>query len=243
MRADVRFTIPEAGSTDLDGTVAVVVDVLRATSTLTTALARGARAVYPAASIDEALRLSQSLGREDTLLCGERKGLKIEGYDLGNSPLEFTEEAVEGKRLIMNTTNGTRAFLAVEDAETVLALSFLNLGAVAEAVLRQAPRRLLVLCSGREDVFALEDAVCAGALLQRVENGGMELELGDGARAAKALAGAQTVSADFLGSTEAGAALREVGLGDDLAWCASVDVLKAVPVLRERALVLLAREG
>jgi 2-phosphosulfolactate phosphatase len=241
MRADVRFTLPDAGFTDLGGATAVVVDVLRATSTLTTALSRGARAVYPSASTEDALRLAQSLGREDTLLCGERKGLRIEGYDLGNSPTEYTPEVVEGKRLIMNTTNGTRALLAAEDADAVLAMSFLNVGAVAAAV-RDA-ERVVVVCAGREGAFALEDAVCAGLLLRRLREEGEELAAGDGARAALELAGAFEPTEAFLASTLAGKALVEAGLGDDLAWCAGLDTLDLVPALKERALIPLPAPG
>lgn len=241
MRVEVRFTLHEVDAADLDGATAVVVDVLRATTTLTTALSRGARAIFPSASTEDALRLAQSLGREDTLLCGERKGLRIEGYDLGNSPLEYTRETVEGKRLIMNTTNGTRAFLAVEDADEVVALSLLNLGAVASEV-RDADR-LLVVCAGREGAFALEDAVCAGLLVERLQEGGVELDLDDGGRAALSLARSFHVSERFLVETEAGRALVEAGLGDDLAWCARVDALTLVPVLKERALVAASEAG
>jgi 2-phosphosulfolactate phosphatase len=236
MRADVRFTLPEAGFEDLTGVTAVVVDVIRATTTLTTALSHGARAVLPAASTEDALRLAQSLGREDTLLCGERKGLRIEGYDLGNSPLEYSRDVVEDKRLVMNTTNGTRALLAVEDAEAVLALSILNLSAVAAAV-RDADR-LLVQCAGREGAFALEDAVCAGHLLKRLEEAGVEIEAADGARAARVLADSFHLDEAFLASTRGGVTVAEVGLGADLEWCARLDSVDAVPVLQDRALVL-----
>lgn len=238
MRVEVRFTIPEAASVDLAGATAVVVDVLRATTTLTTALSRGARAVFPAASTEDALRLAQSLGREDTLLCGERKGLRIEGYDLGNSPREYTRETVEGKRLIMNTTNGTRAFLAAEDADAVVALSFLNLGAVASEV--RDRERLLILCAGREDTFALEDAVCAGLLLERLREDGVEVDPDDGARAALSLVRGHEVSEAFLASTQAGKALLAAGLGEDLEWCARLDALTVVPAMKDRTLVSLS---
>ncbi|HSG49788.1 MAG TPA: 2-phosphosulfolactate phosphatase [Longimicrobiales bacterium] len=241
MRVEVRFTIPEAASADLIGATAVVVDVLRATTTLTTALSHGARAVFPAASTEDALRLAQSLGREDTLLCGERKGLRIEGYDLGNSPREYARETVEGKRLIMNTTNGTRAFLAVEDADAVVALSFLNLGAVASEV--RDREHLLILCAGREDAFALEDAVCAGLLLQRLQEEGVEVDPDDGARAALSLARSHEVSEAFLASTQAGQALNAAGLGGDLEWCARVDALATVPAMKDRTLAPLSAQG
>ncbi|MEJ2540601.1 MAG: 2-phosphosulfolactate phosphatase [Gemmatimonadota bacterium] len=241
MKVDVRFTIPELDAGELNGATAVVVDVVRATTTLTTALARGAGAVFPAASAEEAIRLLQSLGREDTLLCGERKGLRPEGYDLGNSPSEFTDEVVAGKRLIMNTTNGTRALRAVEDASRVVAAAFVNLGAVAEAIASE--ERVLVVCAGRNDRFALEDAACAGALLLRLRDSGVELDAGDAARSAMTLAAEQPLDRAFLASTHAGRALAAVDLEEDLGPCAEMDVLPVVPVFRDRMVTLQETPG
>lgn len=235
MRVQVRFTIPELRATDLAGVHAVVVDVIRATSTTAAALANGARAIFPAASTEDALRLAQSLGREDTLLCGERRGLPIEGYDLGNSPDEFTRAVVEDKRLIMNTTNGTRAFLAVEDADRVFAASFLNLSAVVSG-LAGAPS-LLILCAGREDTFALEDALCAGAILHRLAETGVALDMDDAAWAAWSISKGVEVNESLLAFAAAGKALAEVGLGSDLAACARVDAVHVLPELRDRSLV------
>lgn len=243
MEAEVRFTIPELDAGELAGATAVVVDVLRATTTVVTALSAGARAIIPAASTEDALRLVQSLGREDTLLCGERKGLRIEGYDLGNSPRDFTAEVVRGKRLVMNTTNGTRTFLAVEAADRVLAAAFLNMTAVVEAVAHGGSERLLVACAGREDAFALEDALCAGVLLLRLRERGVPLVLDDAARAAVALAEVREPDADFLASTAGGRDLVEAGLGEDLPFCARLDGETVVPVLRERSLVALDPGG
>jgi len=236
MKVDVRFTVPELDSGELNGTTAVVVDVVRATTTLTAALAQGAGAVFPAESAEEAIRLLQSLGREDTLLCGERKGVRPEGYDLGNSPSEFTADVVKGKRLIMATTNGTRALRAVEDADRVVAAAFVNLGAVAKAI--AGDDRVLVVCAGRSDQFALEDAACAGALLLRLQDEGVALEPGDGARSAMTLAGAQPLDRDFLASTRAGRLLVDVDLAADLEWCARLDTLPVVPVFEDRAVTL-----
>lgn len=234
MRADVYWTVAEAEEAGVGSAVtAVVIDVLRATSTIVAALASGARAIYPTASPEEAIKLAQSLGRDDTLLCGERRGLKVEGYDLGNSPREFTPDVVAGKRLVMSTTNGTRALQAVQHADRVLVASFLNLGAAAAAV-SQAPA-VAVVCAGREDLFSLDDAVCAGALLRRLEaavKGGIAFN--DAGRAAMALASATRVDASFLAETDAGRALAEIGLEADLEACAQVDRHGIVPEMHER---------
>jgi 2-phosphosulfolactate phosphatase len=237
MKIDAYFTTAEVDPSALAEATVVVVDVLRATTTIVEALANGARGIYPTPSTEEAVRLAHSLGREDTLLCGERKGEKIQGFDLGNSPREFTHEAVSGKRLVMSTTNGTRALDAAQGGARLLACAFTNLSAVAR---RLGPeRRVVVICAGRENRFAIEDALCAGHLIDRLAKGGAEEpHLNDAARAARVLAGARKPTKRFLALTDAGRALVEVGLGEDLDVCAQVDRHHVVAEMRDRAIVL-----
>lgn len=238
MSVSTRFHAAEAERSELQGRTAVVIDVIRATSTIVAALAGGARAIYPTVSTEGAIELANSLGREDTLLCGERKGLKVEGFDLGNSPGEYTPERVEGKRLVMSTTNGTRAFLAAEGAERVLAASFLNLGAVARSLQETDAGALVLVCAGKESRFSLDDALCAGYLLRELvaARGGSGLELDDASRAALALAGSFDVDAELLEGTAAGAALVEVGLAEDLETCARRDRHDLVPFMNDRVI-------
>lgn len=234
---DVYLSPAEVGEAAVEGRVAVVIDVIRATTTMVEALANGARAIIPTASTEEAVKLASSLGRADTLLCGERKGLKVEGFDLGNSPAEFTADVVRGKQLVMSTTNGTRAFMAAEDSARVLAACFLNLSAVS-AALREEDN-LLMICAGKEDRFSLDDALCAGNLIRTLGNlDPTELILNDAARMALDLSLAHPVDAEFLASTAAGKALVEVGLESDLELCASLDRYSLVPEMRERRIGL-----
>ena len=151
---------------DLRETVCVVFDVLRATSTMVTALGNGAAGILPLAEIAEALSLRQR--RPEVLLAGERDGVRIgghltggRGFDLGNSPREFTAEAVGGRTIATTTTNGTRALRACAPAATVLLGSFLNLRATAEFIERQHPPHLLLVCSGTLDQAAYEDVLGA----------------------------------------------------------------------------------
>lgn len=234
---DVFLSPAEVDESAVEGRVAVVIDVIRATTTMVEALANGARAIIPTASTEEAVKLASSLGRKETLLCGERKGMKVQGFDLGNSPSEFAPNVVGGKQLVMSTTNGTRAFLAAEDSHRVLAASFLNLSAVVKAVREEVD--LLFICAGKEDRFSLDDALCAGYLIERLE----QLEpagftLNDAARMVRGLASLHEVDAGFLASTAAGRALVEVGLERDLEVCASLDRYSLVPEMRDRTIGL-----
>jgi 2-phosphosulfolactate phosphatase len=233
VKASVFFSFREAEGQVLQDQTAVVIDVLRATSTIVAALAAGAEAIYPVVSIEDAMKLATSLGRKDALLAGERRGHPVEGFDLGNSPSEFTPESVGGKRVVMSTTNGTAALVAAAGADRVLVCSFVNVSAVAEAV--AGVERLALVCAGREGRYSLDDALCAGILLLRLTAKlGAALELEDGGRTALALATLYAPHPDFLLTTSSGAALAEIGLGEDVRWCAREDVFDLVPELSDR---------
>lgn len=234
MRIDTFFAPGEVDPALLGGRPAVVIDIVRATSVMVEALANGARAIYPTVATEDAVRLAHSLGREDTLLCGERKGLRVDGFDLGNSPREFLPEVVRGKRLVMSTTNGTRAFLAAAGATRVYAASLLNLSAVARQVADE--EGVAVVCAGRENRFAIDDAVCAGLLLDAVLElrEGRESRLDDASRAALALARGVTPDAEFFRGTAAGWALVEIGLEEDLPFVALRDRHALVPEMHDR---------
>jgi 2-phosphosulfolactate phosphatase len=243
MNIEVFFSPVVGQEVAVEGRTAVVIDVIRATSCMVEAMANGARTIFPTVSAENAIKLASDLGREDTLLCGERKGVMIEGFDLGNSPSEFTIEVVEGKQLVMSTTNGTRAFLAVESAERVLAASFLNISAVAQALSDVSD--LVVVCAGRANRFSLDDALCAGHLITKVLDGrksepllDVEPELNDGARMVLDLAEKYEPTEEFLRSTLSGKALQEVGFDSDLALCATLDKHTVVPQMKERRIEL-----
>ena len=254
MKATVFFTFGEVDGHDLHDRTAVVIDVLRATSTMIGALAAGAEAIYPVVSVEDAIKLVTSLGRAgprtpragghaergETLLAGERRGLAIEGFDLGNSPPEFTAAAVAGKRVVMSTTNGTAALVAASGAERVLVAAFVNLAAVVAAV--EGAERLAVVCAGRDGRFSIDDALCAGMLVSRLADRlGGALELEDAGRAALALASSYAPDVDFLLHSASGAALAAIGLEEDVRWCARADVFDLVPELSDR--VIRSRHG
>lgn len=237
MKLDVFLTPGELGSPDTAERTVVIIDVLRASSSIVEALGSGARTIFPVSSIEEALRLANTLGREEVLLCGERKCLPIDGFDLGNSPREFTRERVAGKTLVMSTTNGTTAMAATAGAARVLVASLLNLSAVVDELVR-AETDPVLLCSGRERHFGLEDAVCAGEIVSRVMAAReAEWRLNDGAVAALALAREFGSGAELFRRTAAGQGIVAAGLEEDLAFCAQVDRHSIVPVLQDRQIV------
>jgi 2-phosphosulfolactate phosphatase len=231
VRVDVAFTPAEARSA-LAGRTVVVIDVLRATSTIVEALVNGARTVLPAPTVEDAARKADQLGRDAILLCGERDAEPIRGFHLGNSPLEFTADRVGGRTLVMTTTNGTAALLAAAGAHRCYVASLLNAEATALRLAGEGADTLL-LCAGREGGFALEDAVCAGRIARSLQQRVGRLQGNDALRAALRLS-RSAPTARTLGRTAAGTRLRAIGRDDDVAFCARENLYDVVPVLEEQ---------
>ncbi len=210
------------------GGCAVVMDVLRATTTMVHALAAGCLSIRPCGNPDDARRLARELPGP-VLLAGERDGLPLPGFDLGNSPGHFTTARCRGTTLVMSTTNGTRAVLHAAAAERVLIAAFVNLGAVGE-LLRRERRPLHVLCAGDLGNVALEDVLLAGAIVERVADEGTTLN--DAARLA--WAAWRQHAHDAAAAFEAGAGgvrLRALGYDEDIRAAARVDAFADVPEL------------
>ena len=215
MRIDVAFTPGEGLAA---ASLAIVVDVLRATSTIAQALAAGYERVLCAAEVDEAMRLRETVA--GSLLGGEREARRIEGFDVGASPREFLEP--RATTLILSTTNGTRAILsATAQADEVVLGSLLNLGAVT-GYAAQRGGDVAVVCAGFKSAFALDDAYCAGRIVALL--GG---ERSDAALAAELVAGSFPTALEGLNARTYG----PPGLEEDIAFCARESVLDVVPRL------------
>jgi 2-phosphosulfolactate phosphatase len=195
-----------------------VIDVIRATSTIATALAHGA-GVQPVADVAEAFALKERY--PGALLAGERGGQALEGFDLGNSPEDFTAGRVQGKRIILTTTNGTQALAACQGARAVVTLCLLNLDAVA-ARLREMGPPWIVLCAGCNGKFGVDDAVVAGALAEALGQDDPLVSLYRSVRG--------DLTGALLGSA-AGRELRRVGLEKDIPFCAQLNLFSIVPTL------------
>ena len=203
----------------LGAAACVVIDVIRATSTIVTALANGARKIQPVASVEEAFALKEQ--NPKTLLAGERGGQALPGFDLGNSPEDFTPELVKGQHIILTTTNGTQALAACAGASLVFAASFLNLEAVS-ARLREIGPPWIFVCAGCNGEFGVDDAIVAGALAESLDQDDPMVSLYRSVR--------RDLKAALLGS-DAGRELMKVGLEKDVPFCAQMNLYPIVPTL------------
>jgi 2-phosphosulfolactate phosphatase len=225
------YHTPELTPADTLPDCAVVIDVLRATSTIATALKVGTCAVQTFSSLTDLVNASQQWPASQRLLAGERGGAKVEGYDLGNSPLDCTPELMAGKRLFLSTTNGTRALQRVAEAKTVLAGALINRQAIVNYLLNHQPQTLWLLGSGWEGGYSLEDTVCAGAIASLLTQTANYQVGNDEVIAAIALYQQwQDRLGELLQQASHGQRLLRLGCDQDLHYCASLDILDIVPM-------------
>jgi 2-phosphosulfolactate phosphatase len=207
----------------------IVIDVLRATSTIVTALMNGAKEIIPVNSVEFAMKASTSMFGGQTLLAGERNTKKIDGFNLGNSPLEFTSENINGKAIILFTTNGSKAVVKAKYSKNLWIASFLNLSSISNHLI-ELNEDVEILCSGRNQVFSLEDTICAGKIILEMQNIKEDIELTDSSKAATRLAKSLGKNIKkMLMESEHGKILIENGFVDDIDYCAKLNLTDIIP--------------
>ncbi len=219
---------------DVRDKTVVVIDVLRSCSTIQTALENGASGIIPLGDNDDAGRYTRYLDAASVLLCGEKEGKKVEGYRLGNSPLEFTEKTVGGKTILFKTTNGTRAITRSSGAKKILIGSFLNLSAIAEELRHEEDTEIVLVCSGWNSRLSIEDMLCAGAIIHKVFDFNMPEEASDGVKVAYGLF--EKFGEDIpalVNECNHAKRLRHLNYADDVSYCSQVDLYATVPLMHE----------
>jgi 2-phosphosulfolactate phosphatase len=219
---------------DTKGAIVVIIDIFRATSTITAALHNGAKCVIPVASVAECIAIGNRI--PGSITAGERDGKVAEGLKYGNSPSEYPAEFIKGKTLVLTTTNGTRLLHMVEDAAEIVVGSFLNLGALC-AYLAMRNKNVLLGCASWKDRFNLEDTLFAGAVINSIQDA-FEINC-DSARAAKYLyerSGGNFI--DFLKDSSHYKRLSAFGLQADMAYCATPNLHPVVPILQGNEIII-----
>lgn len=237
MNVDLYTTPQEISDGSLANRTVVVIDALRASTTLVTALANGCREIIPVDTVERAMSTRRRIGPQGVLLCGERGGLKVQGFDLGNSPREYLPDVVAGKTLVFTSTNGSRAMVFVRGCHLGLIGAFVNAGATARRSL-SGDADVAIVCSGRENLLSIEDTTCGGLIASRLLELRPDAILNDAARTACILY--ERYAHDLLGllrTSDHGRRLIQIGFGDDLLSCARLDTTDVVPVIRDSKVV------
>lgn len=229
MKINVLFSPNNVDELYFSKKTSIVIDVLRATTVIVTALEKGAREVIPVSSVDFAMKISGNAFGGQTLLGGERNTNKIEGFNLGNSPYEYTHEVVAGKSIILYTTNGSKAIVKAKFSENLFISSFRNLKAIAVHVAK-LKNDIEILCAGSNGMFCIEDTVCAGRLINEISIAAEEVELTDAAKASVVLNNSSGDDIlEMLKNAEHGIKLINNGYKEDLKYCASLSVSDIIP--------------
>lgn len=232
MKINVLLSPLNAEEMYFAGKTTVVIDVLRATTVISTALENGAKEIIPVGSIEFAMKISGDAFGGHRLLGGERNTKKIEGFNLGNSPLEYSKEVVESKSIILYTTNGTKAIVKAKFSENLVTCSYFNMGAIVE-YLANLNMDFDILCSGTGGRFSLEDTICAGKVISELIKVKEDVELTDSVRASIALnkSFGKNIQKMMTG-TEHGQKLVENGFEEDIVHCAKLSKSNIVPVFK-----------
>lgn len=238
MNTEVFLTSSIVSEEDVKGRTVVVIDVLRACSTIATALDNGARSVVPVADMAQAGKIASNLDQQSYLLGGERDGEKIEGYHLGNSPLEYTPSKVDERTVIFNTTNGTVAIDQARSAEHLLIGSFLNAGRVVDFI-REAGNDLTIICAGWRNRVSLEDTLCAGLMLYRLWEGTEPEGSSDTAHIAFTQYDHDRDNVEqALRRCNHAQRLVSMGRQEDVDYCLQLDALPVLPYYQDSRLIL-----
>ncbi len=230
---DVYFSVQAFNEEDLRGKSAVIIDVLRATSTIITAVSNGAKKIIPVADMEGASRIARTMDANDFLLCGEKDGITIEGYHLGNSPQEYNPETVVDKTLIFNTTNGTKAIKKANLANRIYIGAFLNQQRILNAM-KEHDDEVVLICSGWRGRFSLEDTLFAGSLLYHFFGGELPYKTKDGAKIAFSLF--ERYKEDLeetIAKSDHAYRLQNLVPEGDIAFCCEIDKFDVLPGMRD----------
>jgi len=240
MKVTVYADYSKINEVHLRNSTVIVVDVLRTSSSIVWAVQNGAHQVIPALDPGEAAAFSMQIGRSESLLAGERGGLQLPGFDLGNSPLEFAKEVVGDKTVIISTSNGTGAIHCARNADVLLIGAMINRTAVAEYAL-QMGKNIVILCAGTDGMFSADDICCAGAIVDALQTGaqrmGLALDCCDLSCVSHLLYRDFVRDPEILCSTAHYQTLEGLGLADDLSFCFEQDVTDIVPIYRDGVIV------
>ena len=240
MNIDLFLSRSEIQQEKIKGRIAVVIDVLRASTSIITALKNGCQGIIPISEVEDAKELAKNFPSDSVLLGGERNEMLVPGFDLSNSPLEYTLDRVNSKRIIFTSTNGSRLFNDARQAEICSVGAFVNITRLSDYIIKTG-LDLVVLCAGKLGSFGLEDVVCGGMIIEKIINENSKpLHLNDGAIASRILYSYYANNIfDMLFQSSHGKRLIEIGQEKDLDICSSVDSIPTIPVLQGDELISL----
>ncbi|MFC1564406.1 2-phosphosulfolactate phosphatase [candidate division KSB1 bacterium] len=240
MKIKVYFSPAEIDENNLRGSISVVIDVLRSSSTIIQAVKNGCREIIPVETIERAISLRSNLFDTNVFLCGEKEGIKVGGFELGNSPSEYTPDLISGKTLIFTSTNAAATIVKTKHCSKTVICGFQNINSTADFVIEN-DLPVNIVCAGYHNHFSIEDTVCAGTILDRIrhESPG-RFEYSDSAMAAMAISGKHSGDLkNMIRNSEHGRRLIELGFEKDLDFCVQINNIAVLPLYSEGKIIKL----
>ncbi len=228
MKVDIIISADDIVESKIKNKIVVVIDMFRATSVIVTALSNGCKEVIPYLTVEETLEDSQQLKREEYIIGGERKAVKIEGFDLSNSPLEYTESIVKNKKVLMTTTNGTRTLTKSIAAKRILIGAMINAKAVAEKLI-DIDEDVVIINAGTNGNFSMDDYICSGYIINEMLNNNKILELTDISKTANMIYKGNQDILSYVKEATHYSVMKSLDLDDDIEYCTQKSIIEMVP--------------
>ena len=233
MKVDIIISADDIIESKIEDKIVVVIDMFRATSVIVTALNNGCREVVPYLTIEETLEHAGKLNRQDYILGGERRAVKIEGFDLSNSPIEYKKNVVENKTVLMTTTNGTRTLTKSTNAKTILIAAMINAKAVAEKLL-EINEDVVIINAGTNGNFSMDDYICSGYIINEMLNVNNKIQLTDIARTANIIYEANTDIISYVKEASHYSVMKSLELDEDIQYCMKKSIIDIVPEYKDK---------
>ena len=233
MKVDIIISADHIAESKIENKIAVVIDMFRATSVIVTALSNGCKEVIPYLTIEETLEHAKKLNREDYILGGERSAVKIDGFDLSNSPLEYTEAVIKNKSVLMTTTNGTRTLTKSISAKRILIAAMINAKAVATQLLK-INEDVVIINAGTNGNFSMDDYICGGYIINEMLKDGENLELTDIAKTANMIYEGNIDIISYVKEATHYSVMKSLKLDDDIEYCIKKSIIEIVPEYKDK---------
>lgn len=236
MKIDIIISADDIIESKLENKIAVVIDMFRATSVIVTALNNGCEEVIPFLTIEETLESSEELKREEYILGGERRAVKIDGFDLSNSPLEYTKEVVEDKKVLITTTNGTRTLTKSNSAKRIIIAAMINAKAVADKLL-EINEDVVIINAGTNGNFSMDDYICSGYIINEMLKVDNQIELTDISKTANMIYENNSDIISYVKEATHYSVMKSLELDNDIEYCIKKSIVNNVPEYKDGKIV------
>ncbi|KHD15128.1 2-phosphosulfolactate phosphatase family protein [Clostridium butyricum] len=236
MKIDIIISADDIIESKLENKIAVVIDMFRATSVIVTALNNGCEEVIPFLTIEETLESSEELNREEYILGGERRAVKIDGFDLSNSPLEYTKEVVEDKKVLITTTNGTRTLTKSNSAKRIIIAAMINAKAVADKLL-EINEDVVIINAGTNGNFSMDDYICSGYIINEMLKVDNQIELTDISKTANMIYENNSDIISYVKEATHYSVMKSLELDNDIEYCIKKSIVNNVPEYKDGKIV------